>query len=46
MSRFSMFVPTKSTVKLAIGNTGHAQVIRIIVCRFTNFHIIHPVGPV
>ena len=25
MSHSSMFVPTKATVKLASGNTGHAQ---------------------
>ena len=41
-----MFVPTKATVKLANGNTGHAQGIGIILCRFTNFSIIYPVGPV
>ena len=32
MSNFSMFVPTKFTVKLANGNNGHAQVIGIILC--------------
>ena len=46
MSHFSMFVPTKATVKLANGNTGHAQGIRIILCRFPICSIIHPVGPV
>ena len=46
MSHFSMFVPTKATVKLANGNTVHAQGIGIILCRFPNFSIIYPVGPV
>ena len=41
-----MFVPTKATVKLANGNTGHAQGIGTILCRFLNCYIIHPVGPV
>ena len=41
-----MFVPTKDTVKLANGNTGHAQGIGSILCRFTNCSIIYPVGPV
>ena len=46
MSHFSMFVPAKATVKLANGNTGHAQGIGIILCRFPNCSIIYPVGPV
>ena len=46
MSQFSMFVPTKATVKLSNGNTGHAQGIGIILCRFPNCSIIYPVGPV
>ena len=46
MSHFSMFVPTKATVKLSNGNTGHAQGIGIILCRFPNCSIIYPVGPV
>ena len=46
MSHFSMLVPTKATVKLANGNTGHDQVIGIVLCRFPNFSIIYPVGPV
>ena len=41
-----MFVPTKSDVKLANENMGHAQVIGIILCHFTNFPIIYPVAPV
>ena len=41
-----MFVPTKSGVKLANGNTGHAQVIEIILYHFTNCPIIYPVVPV
>ena len=44
MSHFSMFVPTKATVKLANGNTGHDQVIGIILCRFPNCSIIYRVG--
>ena len=35
MSHFSMFFPTKATVKLANGNTGHAQVIGVILCSFS-----------
>ena len=46
MSKFYMFVPTKDTVKLANGNTGHAQGIWIILCHFTNCPIIYTVGPV
>ena len=46
MSHFSLFVKTKATVKLANGNTGHAQVIGIILCYFPNCLIIYPVGPV
>ena len=46
MSHFSMFVPTKATVKLANGNTGHTQGIGIILYRFTNFTIIYSVVPV
>ena len=34
MSHFSMFVPTKATVELANGNTGHAQGIVIIYVAF------------
>ena len=34
MSHFSMFFPTKVTVKLANGKTGHAQVIGIIYVAF------------
>ena len=46
MSHFSMFVPTKATMKLANGNTGHSQGIGIILCRFPNCSIICTVGPV
>ena len=42
MSHFSMFFPTKATVKLANGNTGHAQGIGIILCCFNNCSIIYP----
>ena len=38
-----MFVTTKSTVKLANGNMGHAQGIGIVLCRFLNCSIIYPV---
>ena len=38
-----MFIPTKATVKLANGNTGHAQGIGIILCFFTNCSNIYPV---
>ena len=44
MSHFSMFVSTKEPVKLANENTGHAQVIGIILSLFTNCIIIYPVG--
>ena len=37
-----MFVPKQSDVKLANGNMGHAQVIGIILCNFTNCPIIYP----
>ena len=46
MSHFSIFLPTKATLKLANINTGHALVIGIIVCRFTDCLIIYPVGTV
>ena len=32
-------------MKLDNKNTGHAQRIEIILCRFPNCHIIYPVGP-
>ena len=46
MSYFYMFVPTKATVKSANRNTGHAQVIGIVSCHFTNCPFIYPVGTV
>ena len=46
MSRISMFVPTKATVKLANVNTGHDQVIGINLCQFTYCKIIYLVVPV
>ena len=46
MSHFSMFVPTKATVKLTDGKMGHAQGIGIILCCFSKFFIIYPVVPV
>ena len=45
ISKFSMFVPTKATVKPANGNMGHAQGIGIISFRFPNCSIIYLVGP-
>ena len=45
-SHFSMFVTTNAIVKLANGNTVHAQGIGIILCYFTNCLIIYPVVPV
>ena len=46
MSRFYMLVPTKATMKLANGNTGHTQGIGIILYCFPNWYIIYLVGPV
>ena len=46
MSHFYMFVPNNATVKLANGNTGHAQGIEIILFRFPNCLIIHPIETV
>ena len=40
-----MFVSTKTNVKLANENTGHSQLIGIILCCFPNCSIIYPVGP-
>ena len=45
-SRFYMFLSTKATLKLANGNTGHAQGIEVILCRFPKCSIIYPVVPV
>ena len=45
LSHFSMFVPTKATVKLANGNTVHAQGIGIILCRSPNCSIIYTMEP-
>ena len=42
-SHFSMFIPTKATVKLANGNTVRAQGIGIILCHFLNCYMIYPV---
>ena len=44
MSHFNIFAPIKATLTLAIGNTGHSQVIGIVLCRFIKFPIIYPVG--
>ena len=46
MSHFFMFVPTKATVNLAIGNMGHAQVIGIFLCSFSNCTALYTLGPV
>ena len=45
MSHFSMFVPTKSTVKFSNGNTGCTQGIGFIICRLPTFSIIYTVVP-
>ena len=45
LSHLSMFVPTRSNVKLTDVNTGHSQRIGIILCWFTNCTIIYTVGP-
>ena len=41
-----MFVPTKATVKLANGDTGHVQLIGVILCHFPDYSIIYPLVPV
>ena len=46
MSHFSIFVSAKATVKFSTGNTGHAQGIGIILCRFPNCSIIYSVVPI
>ena len=46
MSHISIFFPTKATVKMANGKTGHAEGIGIILCYFHNCPIIFLVGPV
>ena len=45
MSHFSMFLPTKATVKQDNRNRLHYQVIGIILFHFPNCSIIYPVGP-
>ena len=35
-----MLVSTKANVKLDNGNTGHAQLIKIVLYQFPNFTII------
>ena len=46
ISQFSIFVPTKATVELSNGNTGHFRIIGIILCCFPNCTIICLVEPV
>ena len=46
MSHLYIFLQTKASVKLTNENTGHAQVLGIILCWFSNFSIIYPLGPV
>ena len=46
MSNFSMFVPTKSDVKLANRKTGNNQGIDNIFCSFFICPIIYPMGTV
>ena len=43
MSYFSMFVPTKATVKIANEKRGHSQEIGINLCNLSYFPIIYPV---
>ena len=46
LSHFSMFIPTKATVKLDNRTIVNFQVIGIIFCCFPNRTIIYPVVPV
>ena len=46
ISWFSMFVPTKDTMKIANGNIVQSKGIGMIYWHFTNCSIIYPVGPV
>ena len=46
MSHFNMSAPTKDDVKWANSNMGYSKGIRIILCHFTNWTIIYPMGPV
>ena len=46
ISNFSIFFPTKATVKLDNGNAEFSQGIRIILIWFPNCSIIYPVGSV
>ena len=46
MSHFSMFVPTKANMKLSTYNKVHAQGIGVVLCHFTNHHIIYSLVPV
>ena len=43
MSHSSIFVPSKDTVNLDNVNTGHAQVIGIILCYLLRCSIIYPI---
>ena len=46
MLHFSIFVPTKATMKSANGNTVHAQLIGLVLCSFPKCLIIYSVGPI
>ena len=46
MSQFSIFYPTKATIKLANGNTENAQGTGINLCNFYYCSTVYPVGPV
>ena len=46
MSQFSIFSPTKATMKLANGNTENAQGTGINLCNFYYCSTVYPVGPV
>ena len=43
---FSILVPTRANINFYDGNTGHAQVIGIILCKFPNCSNIYTLGPV
>ena len=44
MSHFSVFVPTKATVRLTNGNTGHVKRIGIVLFHFPKCFVIYTVG--
>ena len=46
LSHFSLFVPTRSNMKLDYDNKGNSQGNGIVLCQFPNCTIIYPVVPV